>query len=89
MVSEFAHHLVFIFVIYNVIFRGKTALGYSLLIKLVMWNKTEQLIIKLTYAQLIIVVTEIKEINRYMDLPILTLERYIQIVAAHDLHSYT
>lgn len=76
------------FVVYNVIHRRKAALGYSLLIKSEVWDKTEGLIIELTYAQLIAADTEIKETNQCTDLAILALERYVQIVAAHTSHSY-
>ncbi len=53
----------FMFVIYDVIHRRKAALGYSLLIKLGMWEKIEELIHEITYAQLIATATEIKDTN--------------------------
>lgn len=51
------------FVVYDIIHRRKAALGYSLLVKLGMWEKTEELIREITYAQLITAATEIKETN--------------------------
>ncbi len=53
----------FMFVVYDVIYRRKAALGYSLLIKSDMWEKTEELIREITHAQLITTTTEIKETN--------------------------
>lgn len=60
---RFAYHPVFMFVVYNIIHKRKATFGYSLLVKLGMWEKTEKLICKITYAQLIIVAIKIKEIN--------------------------
>ncbi len=76
------------FVVYDVIHRCKAALGYSLLIKLGMWEKTEELICEITHAQLIATVTEIKETNWCTDAAILALERHVQTVAAHAPHLY-
>ncbi len=77
------------FVVYDVIHRRKAALGYSLLIKSGIWEKTEELIREITHAQLIAVATEIKETNWCTDAAILALERHVQTVAAHAPHSYT
>lgn len=51
-------------IIYDVIYRWKEALGYSLLIKIKLWTKTKQLIINLTQNNLIATVKKIKETNR-------------------------
>ncbi len=51
------------FVIYDVIHRRKAALGYSLLVKSGMWEKTEELIREIIYAQLTAAATKIKETN--------------------------
>ncbi len=59
------------FVVYDVIHRRKAALGYSLLIQSGIWEKTEKFICKITHAQLIAAVTEIKETNWYTDTAIL------------------
>ncbi len=61
-------------VVYDVIHRRKTVLGYSLLIKSGMWEKIEELIHEITHAQLIATATKIKEINRCTDVAILALE---------------
>ncbi len=76
------------FVVYDIIHRRKAALGYSLLIKLGMWEKIKELIYKITHAQLIAVVTKINEINWCTNAAILVLEQYVQTVAAHAHHSY-
>ncbi len=78
----------FIFVVYDVIHRCKATLGYSLLIKLGMWEKTEELIRKITHAQLIAAATKIKETNWCTDTAILALEQHVQTVAAYAPHSY-
>ncbi len=76
------------FIVYDVIHRRKAALGYSLLIKSGIWEKTEELIREITHAQLIAIATEIKETNRCTDAAILALERHVQSVSAHAPHSY-
>lgn len=76
------------FVVYDVIHRRKAALGYSLLIKSSVWDKTEGLITNLTHAQLIAAAIEIKETNQCTDPTILALERQVQTMAAHAPHSY-
>lgn len=53
----------FMFVVYNIIYRRKAALGYNLFIKSGIWEKTKELIYKIIYAQLIAVATKIKETN--------------------------
>ncbi len=61
------------FVVYDIIHRRKAALGYSLLIKSGMWEKTEKLIREITYIQLIAAATKIKETNRRTNAVILAL----------------
>ncbi len=62
------------FVLYDVIHRRKAELGYSLLIKSGIWEKTEELIREITHAQLIAAATEIKETNWCTNAAILVLE---------------
>ncbi len=62
------------FIVYDVIHRRKVVLGYSLLIKSGMWEKTEELIREITHAQLIAAVTKIKETNWCINVAILVLE---------------
>ncbi len=76
------------FVVYDVIYRRKATLGYSLLIKLGMWEKTKELIYEIIYARLTVAATKIKETNRCTNVAILTLERQIQTIAAYALHLY-
>ncbi len=76
------------FIIFDVIHRRKAALGYSLLIKSGMWEKTEELIREITHAQLITAATKIKETNRCIDPAILALERHVQTIATHTPHLY-
>ncbi len=51
------------FVVYDVIHRRKAFMGYSLLIESGMWEKAEELILEITFAQLTAATTEIKETN--------------------------
>lgn len=51
------------FVVYNIIYKRKTPLEYSLFIKLGVWKKIEKLIYEIIYAQLIAVATKIKKTN--------------------------
>ncbi len=76
------------FVVYDVIHRHKAALGYSLLVKSGMWEKTKELIREITYTRFTATATEIKETNRCIDAAILALEQHVQTVIAHALHSY-
>ncbi len=56
---RYARHSMFMFVVYDVIHRRKAALGYSLLIKLGIWEKSEELICEITNTQLIAIATDI------------------------------
>ena len=76
------------FVVYDVIHRHKAALGYSLLIKSGMWEKTEELIREITHTQFIAKATEIKATNQCTNAAILVLEQHVQIVAAHAPNLY-
>lgn len=60
---KFAYYPVFIFGVYNIIYGRKATLAYSLLVKSNIWGKTEELICKIAYAQLIATATNLKEIN--------------------------
>lgn len=63
-------------------------MGYNLSIKSGMWEKTEELICEIKHAWLIATATKIKEINQYIDINILVLKQYVQILAAYAFHSY-
>ncbi len=65
------------FVIYDIIHKHKSVLGYSLLIKSGMWEKIEELIRKITHAQLIAIATKIKETNQCTNIAILALEQHV------------
>lgn len=69
-----SHYPVIIFIVYDVIYRRKAALGYSSLVKLGIWEKTEELIREIIYAQLIAAPIEIKKTNRCTNTVILALE---------------
>lgn len=62
----------FMFIVYDVIHRRKVVLSYSLLVKLGMWEKTEELIRGIINAQLITALTKMKETNRCTNAVILT-----------------
>ena len=59
----YTRYLIFIFVVYDVIYRRKAAFSYSLLAKSSMGEKTKELICKITHAQLINTTTKIKNTN--------------------------
>ena len=63
-------------------------LSYNLLIKSDMWEKTKELICKITYAQLIAIATNIKETNWCTNVAILALKQYVKTVTAHVSHLY-
>ena len=48
---------------YDIIYRCKAVLGYSLVVKLDIWEKIEELIYKIIYTQLIAIATKIKKTN--------------------------
>ena len=50
MTFRYAYYLIFIFIVYNVIYRRKVALGYSLLIKLDILEKNEELIYEIIHT---------------------------------------
>ena len=85
---RYAHHLIFRFVVNSFIYRRKAALGYNLLIKLGIWEKTEESIYKIIYTQLITIVTKIKKINWCTNVAILVLKRYIKTIAAYAAYVY-
>lgn len=70
----FVHYFVFIFVVYNIIYRRKATLVYSLFIKIKLWTRIEELIKKLTYSKLIVAFKKIKKTNKWTNLAILILE---------------
>lgn len=74
IIFKFAHHFIFIFIIYNVIYDHKVALRYSLLIKLGMLKKTKELIRDIIYIQIITMATKIKKTNQYINVAKLILE---------------
>ena len=71
---KYTYYSIFIFVINNVIHRYKVVLSYSLFIKSGILSKIEKLIHKIIYAQLIVIIIKIKEINWYINAAILALE---------------
>lgn len=76
------------FIVYDVIHKRKTALGYNLLVNLGIWEKTEELIREIIHVQLIAIATKIKKTNRCTNIAILALEQLFQNVAAHISHLY-
>ena len=76
------------FIIDDIIQRCKAALGYSLLVKSDMWEKTEELICKIIQAQLIAAANKIIETNLCINATIFVLEQYVKTVTAHVSHLY-
>ncbi len=85
---RYAYHLVFIFVVYDIIHRHKAALSYSLLIKSGMWEKIEILFREISLALLIASATVIQVKIWCIDVTILILEQYVQTAATHAPHLY-
>lgn len=73
---QYAYYSMFIFVVCNVIYKYKVALGYSLLIKLGMLEKTKKLIHKIIDTKLIIMIIKMKEINQCTNIAIFALSQY-------------
>lgn len=63
MMFKYTCYPVFMIVIYDIIYKRKTALGYILHVKSGMWEKTKKLILEITYTQFIATATKIKETN--------------------------
>ena len=85
---RFACHPDFMFIVYDIIHRQKFALGYSLLIKSGLWNKTKNPITEFTHTQLVAAATEIKEINRCINPAILALKTHVQTMVVYAPHFY-
>lgn len=65
------------FVIYNIIDKCKTVLGYILLVQTKQWIKIEQLIMNLTSNNLITIAEKRKEINNCTNSAILAFEQQV------------
>lgn len=65
------------FMIYNIIDKCNTVLGYILLVKTKLWIKTKQLIMNLTYNNLITIAKKRKEINNCTNSAILAFEQQV------------
>lgn len=77
---RFAQHLMFMFLVYDVIHKCYAALGYSLLVKSQIWAKTKSPTAVLIYDCLTAAAVEIKTTNKCTNKTILTLERQVQTV---------
>lgn len=80
--SRFARHLIFVFLLYDVINFRQSGQGYFLLIKTRFWEQTYADIDALTMAELNKAVEEVKITEKYTNPTILKLERQVQIVVA-------
>ena len=87
IILRFAYYPIFMFIVYNSIYRQKAEFSYSLLIKFGFWDKIKNLITKLSLAQLVAIATKIKKINRCTNPALKKLETHIQTRAAHTLYS--
>ncbi len=85
---RFARHPVFMYVVYDVIQRRATALGYSLLVKSQNWSQTQELIAGITHNQLCEVAELVRTTNTCKDPAVLALENLVQLVSAHVPHSF-
>ncbi len=85
---RFAQHLVFIYVVYDVIQRRAAALGYSLLVKSQNWSQTQELIAGITHNQLCEAAELVRTTNTYKDPAVLALKNLVQLVAAHVSQSF-
>lgn len=65
------------FIVYNVIYKQKTALDYSLIIQFNYKNKIKNLITELTHVQLVATAIKIKKANKCTNLAILVLKTHI------------
>ncbi len=76
------------FLLYDVINRRRSGLGYHLLTKTRFWEQTHAQVDSLSLEDLKKVATEIKTTGKCINPAILTFERQVQIVASHSPHSF-
>lgn len=74
---SFARHSAFMFLLYDVINRQQSSLGYLLLTKRKFWGKTCTKVNVITLSQLEAAAAEIKETSKYTDPDILMLEQQV------------
>lgn len=74
IIFKYTCHPVIMFIVYDVIYRHIVELDYSIHVKLSKWEKIGKLICKITYIQLIAIVTKIKKTNQCINAAILALE---------------
>ena len=86
--SRFAKHFTFLFLLYNVIARRNSALGYFLLTEQSIFEKTKLQISRISYSQLERAAGEIKRTEKCTDPDIFALERQVQVVARLAPNSY-
>ena len=85
---RFAQHLVFMYVVYDVVQRRAAALGYSLLVKSQRWLQTQELIAGITHKQLCKAAELVKTTNICTDPAVLALKQLVQLVSAHVPHLF-
>lgn len=85
---RFAKHHAFLFLLYDVINRRRSGLGYHLLKKTRFWEETHAQVDSLSLEDLNKAAAEIKTTGKCTNPAILTLERYVQIVASRSPHSF-
>ncbi len=80
-------HSTFMFLLYDLIQRGSSSLGYNLLIKKQNWLDTYKLVNNISYDCLRAAATEIKATNKCTDPDIVKLECQVQTIASRVPHS--
>ena len=88
-IVRYACYLTFIFLLYNLIQRQSSSLGYNLLVKKRNWSDTYKVVNNILHNHLQAAATEIKATNKCIDPDIVTLEQQVQTIVSQVPHSYT
>lgn len=86
--SRFARYFTFLFLVYDVIARQNSALGYFLLTEKSIFEKMQRQINSISVAQLEYAASEIKATRKCTDGNIFALEHQVQVVAKSAPNSY-
>ena len=87
-IVRYARHPTFMFLLYDLIQRRSSSLGYNLLVKKRNWSDTYKVVNDILHDCLRAAATEIKVTNKYTDPDIVTLEQQVRTIASRVPHSY-
>ena len=87
-IVRYARHPTFMFLLYDLIQRRSSSLGYNLLVKKQNWSDTYKVVNNILHNYLRAAATKIKATKKYTDPDIVTLERQVQTIALQVPHLY-